>query len=409
MRIVVVGSGGREHALVRRFVREGHTVVGVPGNPGIAQDAGVAPCASNEIPVLTAACHRERPDLVVVGPEAPLAGGLADELRARGIATFGPSAAATRLESSKAFAKAVMRAAHIPTAAFEVVGDEAEIDRVIAMLGGSVAVKADGLWAGKGVVVCETAGEARAAARRLLERGRVVIEERLSGPELSVIALTDGERLALLPPARDHKRLGDGDRGPNTGGMGAVCPVAIDEATLAGIRETVLRPAVGWLAQAEAPFVGALYAGLMLTETGPEVLEFNARFGDPETQAILASIDPSVGLGALCLEASTGRLAEAVLLASRAACCVVVASAGYPEAPRKGDPIDGLDEARAAGAEVLHAGTRIEDGRLVSAGGRVLNVVATGESLEEARARANAAAARIRLPGKQVRTDIGAS
>lgn len=408
MRIVVVGSGGREHALAARFVGEGHEVVAVPGNPGLARLARCVAVDVSDVEALALACAAQGPALVVVGPEAPLAAGLADLLRNKGMAVFGPSAAAARLEASKAFAKEIMARAKVPTAAFEVASTPAEAHAAIARMHGQCAVKADGLAGGKGVVVCDREEDARKAAREWLGKGPVVIEERLEGLEISVIALTDGRALAMLPAARDHKRLCDRDLGPNTGGMGAVCPVQLDEATTALVRDQVMRPVLQLLEADGRPFVGALYAGLMLTARGPRVLEFNARLGDPETQAILAALSPDVPFGERCLEAATGRLVDATLPVWKAACAVVVASAGYPEAPRTGDVIEGLEAAEADGAQVFHAGTRLDGGRLVSSGGRVLTVVATGETLEAAREKANAAAARVRLAGSQRRTDIGA-
>jgi phosphoribosylamine--glycine ligase len=409
MRIALVGSGGREHALAWRLTTEGHEVVALPGNPGMAERAATREVALGDVPALAAACLAEEPALVVVGPEAPLAAGLADRLRAHAVPVFGPSQAAAQLEASKAFSKALMQSAGIPTARFVTVATPAELDAALAELGGAVAVKADGLAAGKGVVVCATAEEAREAGRRLLGSGRVVVEERLEGPEISIIALTDGKALAILPPARDHKRLRDGDQGPNTGGMGAVSPVPAPADLLDFTRDSVLRPTLEAMRARGTPFSGALYAGLMLTPRGPRVLEFNARFGDPETQAIVVALAPAVKLGELLFAAATETLTDAVLPTSQSAACVVLASAGYPDSPRAGDAITGLDAARAAGAIVFHAGTRLEHGTLRTAGGRVLNVTAAGATTAEAREAANRAAALVRFDGLQRRTDVGAT
>jgi phosphoribosylamine--glycine ligase len=409
LRIAVVGQGGREHALAWKLGLEGHTIVGLPGNPGIAEIGTCVAVNLADVESLAAACKAQAPDLVVVGPEAPLDAGLVDRLHALDVKVFGPTQKATRIESSKAYAKGLMRRAGVPTARFLTVLTAGELDTAIAAFGPAVAVKADGLAAGKGVVVCSEASEARAAGLRLLERGPVVVEERLSGTELSVIAMTDGSHVVVLPPSRDHKRLLDGDLGPNTGGMGAVAPVHVPESLMGEIRETILRPALAAMADDDAPFVGALFAGLMLTPSGPMALEFNARFGDPETQSILGTLAPDFPLGRLLFEAATGRLHEGTATASQSACTIVIASKGYPETPETGLPITGVEQARATGAQVFHAGTRVSDGRLVSNGGRVLGVMMQGRDLEDARRRALAAARLIQLPGSHLRTDIGAT
>lgn len=409
MRIVVVGQGGREHALGWRFAREGHEVIAIPGNPGLAQLGTCVDVPMSDVHALTRACVEARPDLVVVGPEAPLAAGLATHLRALGLATFGPSAEAARIESSKAFAKDVMARAQVPTAAFEVVQDEQEAARAIGRFGGRCAVKADGLAAGKGVVVCGAVDEAMEAARTWLAKGPVVVEERLEGPEISIIAVTDGRAAVLLPTARDHKRLKDHDEGPNTGGMGAVCPVTVEPGLLASVQDEVVRPVLHALETLGAPFSGALYVGLMLTPNGPRVLEFNARFGDPETQAIVTALGDDVKFADLLLAAAERRLEDGVLAAAHASCCMVLASAGYPDAARSSDEIAGLDAA-GEGSTVFHAGTRTDAaGRLVTSGGRVLNVVAVAQTLAAARARALSSARQVRLDGVQFRTDIGAT
>ncbi len=409
MRIIIVGQGGREHALAWRLSREGHTIIGMPGNPGIAAFARCVPASLADVDGMVALCVAEKPELVVIGPEAPLAIGLADALKQSGVTVFGPSQRATRIESSKAFAKDLMVRRGIPTARFVAAGSLQELDAALAELGGAVAVKADGLAAGKGVVVCSTVEEARAAGRDLLTRGPLILEERLSGPELSVIAICHEEAAVLLPTARDHKRLLDGDCGPNTGGMGTVAPIHVTESAFAEIRETVFAPTLKALAEEGAPFTGALFAGLMLTRGGPRVLEFNARFGDPETQSIVGTLGPDVRLAELLHDAAIGRLRDGVVRATSAACTVVVAAKGYPDTPQSGAPIEGIQAAQATGAEIFHAGTRVVDGRLVTAGGRVLGVMAQGAELGEARRKALDAARLIRFPGAQLRSDIGAT
>jgi phosphoribosylamine--glycine ligase len=419
---VVIGSGAREHALVRALLRgaaapgaEPREVVAIPGNPGIAREVRcLASAASAQ--QLAAAALAERPDLVVVGPEAPLADGLADLLAARGVAVFGPSAAAARIEASKAFAKEVMAAAGVPTAAAASF-TEAEAARAHARSLGACVVKLDGLAAGKGVVVCDDPAQASAAVDELWSLGggaakgvRLLVEERLSGPELSVIALCDGEHLIALPPARDHKQLLDGGQGPNTGGMGAVSPPR--DATRALIDEvlrTCLEPTARELARRGTPFRGALYAGLMLTPRGPRVLEFNCRLGDPEAQAMLLRLRGDVL--PLFLACARGTLAgQQLQIDPRAAVAVVLASHGYPAAPRQGDEIHGLAAVHQGDdLQVLHAGTREVDGRLVTAGGRVLTVAALGQTVAEARARAYAVAAHLSFDGMQLRRDVAGS
>ena len=394
--MLIVGSGGREHALAwkiaqSRALGELHAA---PGNPGIARHAHCHPVAASDAAGLVATCERDAIDLVVVGPEAPLVAGVADRIRAAGVAVFGPSAPAARIEGSKSFAKEVMRAARVPTAT------ELDVPRAPCV------VKADGLAAGKGVFVCRTSAEAEAALHRVRAfGGRPLVEELLEGKEVSLFAITDGAEVYPLPAARDYKRLLDHDDGPNTGGMGAYAPV-LSSGDAEELVERVHRPVLAELARRGSPFVGLLYAGLMLTEDGPRVLEFNCRFGDPETQAIL----PLVGDVLPALEAAArGRLADAGLDTSgEAAVTVVVASAGYPDASATGAPIGGLDAAEETGALVFHAGTAYRQGRLVSAGGRVLNVSATAESIVRARARAYAAVERIELEGAQYRSDVAA-
>jgi phosphoribosylamine---glycine ligase len=415
-RVVVIGSGAREHALVRALARGAEhggarDIVAIPGNPGIAREARCI-ASQTSAAALAHAALAERPDLVVVGPEAPLAEGLADRLAEARIPCFGPSAAAAQIEASKAFAKDVMQRAGVPTARAEVFEDPVDAKEHVR---GACVVKLDGLAAGKGVVVCDDAAQARAAIDELSRgaRGvRLLVEERLEGPELSVIAACDGERLVPLPAARDHKRLLDGDKGPNTGGMGAICaprdatPELIDE-----VVRIVLQPTVRELARRGAPFVGALYAGLILTRQGPRVLEFNCRLGDPEAQAILLRLrsDPLP----LFLAAAEGKLqGHAPSWDARTAVAVVLAAGGYPATPRSGDEVRGLEElARDEGDDlwVLHAGTRSRGGRIETAGGRVLTVAALGAGAAQARARAYGAAARIAFDGAQLRRDVAAA
>ena len=414
LRVLVVGSGAREHALALRL-RQSPSVGEVwaaPGNPGIARVATLLPFGAADDAALVdwAAGHA---DLVVVGPEAPIARGLSDALRGRGVPVFGPSRAAGELEWSKGFAKRFMAEHDIPTAAFVDFDEVEPALRHVAECDLPVVVKADGLAAGKGVWVCGDRAGAEAAVRAAFALGgegsRVVVEKWLAGREASVTALVDGERFALLPVARDHKRLGEGDTGPNTGGMGAFAPVEeVDAAALAEIAERVVRPVVEGMRAIGRPYVGALYPGLMLTADGPKVLEFNCRFGDPETQVLL----PLLGgdFGRLLLACAEGRLEPAAVRArAGAAACVVLAAAGYPDAPERGAPITGVDAAEASGATVLHAGTALRDGELVVAGGRVLSVVAEGASVPQAAGRALAAAERVRFAGRQLRRDIGRS
>ncbi len=411
MNVLVLGSGGREHALVWKL-RQSRSVASVlcaPGNPGIETLAECVPVVPTDPPAVVALAKARGIDLVVVGPEAPLVAGVADALRAAHIDVFGPDAAAARVEGSKAFAKEVMLAAGVPTAKAEVFTDAAlAAERALAW--GPVVVKADGLAAGKGVVVADSGEEAASACRslgRLPAGSTLLLEERLSGPELSVIALCDGERYALLPPAQDHKRLLDGDRGPNTGGMGAYAPARLlDDAQLAGLGETVIAPTLRELRRRGTPFRGALYAGLMLTPAGPRVLEFNARLGDPETQPLLMQLDEDVAL--LFRECARGALSkQALAFHPGSSVAVVLAARGYPEAPVSGDLISGLDGL--SDAAVFHAGTKRSGAGIVTAGGRVLTVCAHAESFEAARAKAYAAVAAIHFEGAQYRRDIGAN
>ena len=417
MRILVVGSGGREHALVWKIAQSPlvRALYCAPGNPGIGALAERLPIRADEVEALAAEARRLAVDLVVVGPEAPLVGGLADRLAGSGIAVFGPSAAAARIEGSKAFAKEIMRAAEIPTAEHATFTEVESALAFVRARSGRVAVKADGLAAGKGVVVPATVDEADEAVRDMLVRRvhgsagtTVVIEERLEGPEASVIALCDGERARILPAAQDHKRVRDGDEGPNTGGMGAFTPTAkVTPEVEREVEQRVLLPALRELARRGCPFRGALYAGLMLTARGLRVIEFNARLGDPETQPILMRVRGD--LVPALLAAARGDLSQVRLdIDPRAAVAVVLAAEGYPSRPATGDLIEGVDEVTGRDVQVFHAGTALDGaGRLVSAGGRVLTVCALGDDLGGARERAYAALDTIRMRGGHYRRDIG--
>jgi phosphoribosylamine--glycine ligase len=397
--VLVVGSGGREHALAWQLGRspELGELHAAPGNPGIAGLGTCHPVRADDAETLLDLSRQLGIDLVVVGPEAPLVAGLADELRHAGVAVFGPSAAAARIEGSKSFAKEVMRSAGIPTAA--------ELDGPWA----PCVVKADGLAAGKGVFVCPTQAEAEAAWARAKELGdRVVVEELLEGEEVSVFALSDGAEALGLAPAQDFKRLRDGDEGPNTGGMGSYSPVpALSAEEVEELVDAVHRPVLAELAARGRPYQGLLYAGLMLTADGPRVLEFNCRFGDPETQAILPRLEGDL-LPALAAAAEGSLTGIELAVSADAAVSVVLASPGYPDAPETGIPLGGIEEAEADGALVFHAGTARRGEALVSAGGRVLNVTALGATVTEARERAYRAAERIEFPGVHYRRDIAA-
>jgi phosphoribosylamine---glycine ligase len=414
VKVLVLGSGAREHALVVGLARDPQVseVVAAPGNPGIATVARCVPVDPLDGVAVAALAAEVGADLAVVGPEAPLVAGVADAVRAAGIACFGPSAAAARLEGSKAFAKEVMAEAGVPTADAWVCRTLDEVDRALDATGSPYVVKDDGLAAGKGVVVTDDRAAALAHAAACLARGgdaRVVVEEYLDGPEVSLFCVTDGECVVPLAPAQDFKRLRDGDAGPNTGGMGAYSPLPWAPADLTEqVVERVARPTVDTMRSRGTPFAGLLYVGLALTSRGLRVVEFNARFGDPETQVVLARL--RTPLGGLLHAAATGSLSRVGPLdwSPDAAVTVVVASAGYPGTPRTGDVLDGLDEAAAVpGASVLHAGTASDgQGRVVSAGGRVLSVVGTGPDLAAARRTAYDAVALVQLADGQHRGDI---
>ena len=408
MRVLVVGSGGREHALVRTLLRSPQSpeVLCAPGNAGIRRDARALDARADDPAALARAALDADVDLVVVGPEAPLVAGLADALASEGVRTFGPSAAAARLEGSQAFAKEIMEAAGVPTAGHRVVATVE--DGLAAVRGYPAVIKADGLAAGKGVVIAADEGEARAALEEMLVARRfgdqpVVVEEFLAGEELSLLAVCDGVRAIPLAPARDYKRIGEGDTGPNTGGMGAYSPVPGTDDLVRDVIARVHQPVVDELARRGTPFHGVLYAGLMLGEGEPKVLEFNVRFGDPETQVVLPRLRSDL-LDLLVLATDPGGLAGAALeWDERPAVTVVLASAGYPAGSSSGDVIRGLD---GVPAEVFHAGTAEADGEVVTAGGRVLGVTALGDDRADARAAAYAAAQMISFDGAQLRGDI---
>jgi phosphoribosylamine--glycine ligase len=445
MKILVVGSGGREHALVRALARSPRRprLLCAPGNPGIAKDARLLDVVADDIDGIVAAVERESVDLTVVGPEAPLVAGLIDALAERGRAAFGPSAAAARLEGSKAYAKQAMEAAGVPTARWRRAESLQQGEAAVAELAApGVVVKADGLAAGKGVTVAQDAEQARAALREIFVEGRfggggatvggsggtigggeatvggggtgsappsAVVEELLVGEELSLLALCDGVRAVPMAPARDFKRIGEGDTGPNTGGMGSYSPVAgIDAAAARAIAAQVHQPVVELMRARGIPFHGVLYAGLMLTADGPRVLEFNVRFGDPETQAVLPRLRGDL-VELLLAGTRPGGLEEATLdWTDDWAVTVVLASAGYPASSSSGDEIKGLGDVP-IGIEVTHAGTAVRaDGATVTAGGRVLNLTALGPTAQIARTAAYAAAKAISFEGMRLRTDIAA-
>ena len=411
MRILVIGSGGREHALVRVLSLSEAEVHAAPGNPGIASLAEMHPDTALSPEAIVALARKLGPDLVVIGPEAPLVAGAADALRQADVACFGPSAAAAMIEGSKSFAKQVMAEAGIPTAASFTCRTAADADAALAAFGPPYVVKDDALAAGKGVLVT---ADIEAARRHAREAGTVVIEEFLDGPEVSLFAVTDGVTAVPLLPAQDFKRARDGDQGPNTGGMGAYAPLPWAPADLAArAMETVIQPAVDAMARRGTPYRGLLYAGLCLTAAGVRVVEFNARFGDPETQVVLDRL--ATPLAPLLHAAATGDLAYASppRWLPGAAVVVVIAADGYPAAPVKGDKIFYPERAVVPGpgtAYLLHAGTSIDaDGALVSAGGRVLNAVGSGPDIAAARAAAYGLAAEVQMRGGWYRADIAAA
>ena len=407
MRILVIGSGAREHSLLSTLAKDPavDSLHVAPGNAGMGAVATVHPVQAASGAEVTALAREIGADLVVIGPEVPLVAGVADRLREDGIAVFGPSAAAARIEGSKAFAKDVMSAAGVRTAKALIVDSTADLDTALDEFGPMFVVKDDGLAAGKGVVVTDDRDAARAHAAACLEDGHpVLLESYLDGPEVSLFCLVDGETVVPLLPAQDHKRVGDGDRGPNTGGMGAYTPLPwLDDGAVGQIVDEVVAPVAKELVARGAPFSGLLYAGLAMTSEGPSVVEFNCRFGDPETQVVLALLDSP--LGEVLSAVAEGTLADLAPLTWRdgAAVTVVLAAENYPAPPRKGDVITG-----AAQDGVLHAGTaRNDDGEFISAGGRVLSVVGVGADLREARTQAYEILGGVRMRGGHFRTDIG--
>lgn len=426
MKILVLGSGAREHAIIlalraeaRRPGGHAHEILCAPGNAGIAQHATLVEVDPMDGAAVRAFADEHAVDLVVIGPEAPLVAGVADVVREHGIPVFGPGRAAAQLEGSKAFAKRIMEAASVPTGRAVRAATTTEVEAAFDELGAPYVVKADGLAAGKGVIVTDDRAAALAHAEHYLPHGPVLIEEFLTGPEVSLFFLSDGDTVRALSPAQDFKRAFDGDEGPNTGGMGAYSPLPwLDEqfgseaAFVEEVTRTVALPVVKQLDAEGTPFIGLLYAGLILTQDGVRVIEFNARFGDPETQVVLPRL--RTPLSQLLLAAATGTLEDQPqpVFADDVAITVVLASEGYPEAPQTGRPIEGLAEAASVeGVSVVHAATAGPDapgGNLIATGGRVLNVVATGSGFADARARAYEALGRIRLDGAHHRTDIAA-
>jgi phosphoribosylamine--glycine ligase len=417
VRILIIGSGGREDAIAHSLAQEQteqtqpvHQLHAAPGNPGIGRVATLHTVNINDPQAVTALAQSIKADLVVVGPEAPLVAGVADAVRAAGIACFGPSAQAAQLEGSKAFAKDVMAAAGVPTARAVVATDRQQAEQALAEFHPPYVVKNDGLAAGKGVVVTDQLDQALAHAQACLDAGaKLVIEEYLDGPEISLFCITDGTTVLPLAPAQDFKRALDGDQGPNTGGMGAYSPLPWAPADLTDqVMETVARPTVAEMAKRGTPFQGVLYCGLALTSRGLRVVEFNARFGDPETQVVLPRL--KTPLAEVLLAAAQGRLNQVGQLewSSQAAVTVVVAAQGYPGTPVTGRPVTGVERAeQRQNVSVLHAGTALcGDGELVSAGGRVLNVVGMGKDLAAARTRAYVGVSLISLEGSHHRTDI---
>ena len=418
MRILVLGSGAREHAIILalRSEEDSHAIFAAPGNAGIARDAHVVDLDANDPAAVSEFALTESIALVVIGPEAPLVAGVADALRERGIPVFGPGKAAAQLEGSKTYAKRIMDAAGVPTGRAVRAHDLAAVEAALDELGAPHVVKADGLAAGKGVIVTSDRAAALAPAETYLPTGPVLIEEFLAGPEVSLFFLSDGDRVLPLSPAQDFKRLRDGDEGPNTGGMGAYSPLPWllerfggEEEFVDHVTREVAEPVIRQMDAEGTPFIGLLYAGLILTEQGVKVIEFNARFGDPETQVVLPRLlDP---LSTLLMAAASGTLEDQPrpAFAEAIAVTVVLASEGYPEAPITGRPLTGLDEAEEVeGVHVAHAATMLRDGELHATGGRVLNVVALGTTFREARSAAYDALSLIGLEGGQYRTDIAA-
>jgi phosphoribosylamine--glycine ligase len=419
VKVLVVGGGGREHALVWKLAQSDSVgeLVACPGNPGIASVAGCLPADISDIDATVELALREKADLVVPGPEGPLAKGLADKLLSRGVPVFGPPAAAARVESSKAFAKEFMARHGIPTAEFVIIDSPEEAIAGAERWELPVVVKADGLAAGKGAVVCHSRDEAREAVRSIMVLRRfgvagdkIVVERCLIGEEVSVLTFVGPAGHITLPASQDHKRIYEGDRGPNTGGMGALCPLDIaDKSTLAEIERSIVIPTLNGLKEEGLPFTGVLYSGLMLTDSGPAVIEFNCRMGDPECQAVLPAVEGDLAAVMAGLAAGEALPADALRWSGRYTLCTVMASRGYPATSEKGIPIEGIEAAQEeTGAIVFHAGTAIDgNGDLVTAGGRVLGVTGTGKTLAEARAQSLEAVSKIGFEGSYYRKDIG--
>ena len=410
--ILVIGQGAREHAITHTLTQDPNVeVICAPGNPGIAQIAKIASVEINDIPAVVELARKHKPDLVVIGPEAPLVAGVADELRGAGFVVFGPSKAAAELEGSKAFAKEIMQAAGVPTADSKYCQTVPEARAALELFGAPYVVKDDGLAAGKGVVVTDDFDSAVAHAMSCIDSrdgGAVVIEEFLDGPEVSLFGVSDGTTVVPLTPAQDFKRVSDNDQGPNTGGMGAYSPLPwAPKDFVADVTKTVLQPMITEMNRRGTPFVGLLFAGLAVTSRGVRVIEFNARFGDPETQVVLARLYSS--LSELLLAAATGKLSSLPELEWKpeSAVTVVMAAKGYPDSPVSGAVISGIDQAQDQGSLVYHAGTKInEAGELLVNGGRVLSVTAIGSDLAVARTQAYAGVERIRFDGEHHRSDI---
>lgn len=416
MNILLLGGGGREHALAWKLAQSPRldTLYAAPGNPGIAEHATLVDLDATDHRAVVDFCLRQSIGLVVIGPEAPLVDGLADNLRVKGFPVFGPGKKAAQLEGSKGFTKDMCKRAGIPTAAYERVRSKDGAVAALADFALPVVIKADGLAAGKGVIIAETHEEAVAAIEDMFSGAfgaagaELVLEEYMTGEEASFFTLTDGSAILPFGSAQDHKRVGDGDTGPNTGGMGAYSPARVLTPELeAQVIDRIIRPTVETLAAEGSPYSGVLYAGLMLTDEGPKLIEYNARFGDPECQVLMMRFDGD--LVDLLLAVAEGRLAEEgpVPLADRTALTIVMAANGYPGTPDKGGAIDGIAAAEATGAKVFHAGTALKDGTLVAHGGRVLNITATGDSVGAAQQAAYAAVAAIDFPTGFYRRDIG--
>jgi len=417
MKVLILGSGGREHALAWAVKRSPRVteVVCAPGNGGMAQISRCVPVDLKNVAAMVRIAEAEKPDLTIVGPELPLSLGIVDELQKRGLRVFGPTRAAAMLESSKGFAKRFLQRHNIPTPNYAVCVSAAEVEKAIEIFHPPIVVKADGLAAGKGVIICDSRATAAEAAQGLFSGAllgsseqQVVIEEFIKGDEVSFLCLSDGKHVAPLVPAQDHKRIGEGDTGPNTGGMGVYSTDSLlDPAMSEWVLHHIAIPTVEGMAAEDTPFAGVLYCGLMMTARGPQVLEFNARFGDPETQAILVRLESDL-IDALeaCVD---GNLADTPLRwASGASACVVASSGGYPGSYKNGFPITGLAAAaQVPGVQVFHAGTAQVGGQIVTAGGRVLGVTAAADSLDQALARAYQALAEISFEGMYYRRDIG--